>query len=41
MSELSAQDFNVERTLMDRDEAVTFFRELGEDYKAEIIASIP
>ena len=41
MSELSAQDFNVERTLMDRDEAVTFFRELGEGYKAEIIASIP
>ncbi len=41
MSELAAKNFDVERTLMERDEAVTFFRELGEDYKAEIIESIP
>ena len=41
MSELAAKNFDVERTLMERDEAVTFFRDLGEEYKAEIIASIP
>ena len=41
MSELAATNFDVERTSMERDAAVTFFRELGEDYKAEIIASIP
>ena len=31
----------VERTTMPRDEAVQFFRDMGEEYKAEIIASIP
>lgn len=31
----------VERTLMPRDKAVEFFRGMGEEYKAEIIASIP
>ncbi len=41
MEELARQDFSVERTVMPRDEAVRFFRDLGEDYKAEIIASIP
>src|SRR4029079_19491239 len=29
------------RSVMPRDEAVKFFREMGEKYKAEIIASIP
>ncbi len=41
MSELADENFVVERSLMERDEAVKFFRELGEEYKAEIISSIP
>ena len=41
MTALAAEDFPVQRTLKPRDEAVTFFREMGEEYKAEIIASIP
>ncbi len=41
MLELAKQDFVVERSLMPRDEAVKFFRDMGEEYKAEIIASIP
>ena len=41
MAELAKQDIPVERSVMPRDEAVTFFRDMGEAYKAEIIASIP
>ncbi|MGM0552697.1 MAG: threonine--tRNA ligase [Pseudomonadota bacterium] len=41
MKELAKQDLPVERSLMDRDEAVQYFRDMGEEYKAEIIASIP
>jgi threonyl-tRNA synthetase len=41
MGELAAQDFLIERSVMGRDEAVDFFRRLGEEYKAEIISSIP
>ena len=41
MSELAKQDIPVERSVMPRDEAVTFFKNMGEAYKAEIIASIP
>lgn len=41
MAELAARDFPVTREVMPRDEAVTFFRSIGEHYKAEIIASIP
>jgi threonyl-tRNA synthetase len=41
MAELAKQDIPVERTVMPRDEAVEFFRDMGEAYKAEIIASIP
>lgn len=41
MKELSKKDFDVERTVMERDDAVAFFRNMGEEYKAEIIASIP
>ena len=41
MGELAKADFPVGRRLMPRDEAVTFFRDMGEAYKAEIIASIP
>ena len=41
MEELSAADQKVTRSVMSRDEAVKFFRDMGEKYKAEIIASIP
>ena len=41
MSELAQADEKVTRRVMARDEAVKFFRGLGEIYKAEIIASIP
>ncbi|MGH8129022.1 MAG: threonine--tRNA ligase [Gammaproteobacteria bacterium] len=41
MEALAAKDFPVTRTVMPRDEAVRFFRDMGEEYKAEIIASIP
>ncbi|KPK37623.1 MAG: threonyl-tRNA synthetase [Gammaproteobacteria bacterium SG8_47] len=41
MEELAKRDFAVQRRLMPRDEAVQFFRDMGEEYKAEIIASIP
>jgi threonyl-tRNA synthetase len=41
MKEIAARDYPVERTLMPRDEAVRFFLDQGERYKAEIIASIP
>ncbi|MDP3126355.1 MAG: threonine--tRNA ligase [Thiobacillus sp.] len=41
MAELAKQDIPVIRSVMPRDEAVTFFRDMGEAYKAEIIASIP
>jgi len=41
MRELAERDYPVERTEMDRDEAVDFFRGMGEEYKARIIADIP
>jgi len=41
MEELAGADITVERSVMPRDEAVQFFRAMGEEYKAEIIASIP
>jgi threonyl-tRNA synthetase len=41
MHELSTQDLPVARREMSRDAAVAHFRSLGENYKAEIIASIP
>src|SRR5262245_48283909 len=41
MRELSKADHKVARRVMKRDDAVKFFREQGEIYKAEIIASIP
>ena len=41
MEELSAADQKVTRSVMPRDEAVKFFRDMGEKYKVEIIASIP
>ncbi len=41
MKALAKQDLKVSRLAMQRDEAVGFFKELGETYKAEIIESIP
>jgi threonyl-tRNA synthetase len=41
MTELAKKDQAVSRRVMPRDEAVKFFRSLGELYKAEIIAAIP
>jgi threonyl-tRNA synthetase len=41
MQELAKADLPVERSVMERDEAVVYFRKMGEEYKAEIIASIP
>ena len=41
MEQLAAEDYPVNRSVLPRDEAVRFFRNLGEAYKAEIIESIP
>ncbi len=41
MVEIARRDVKVERLLMPRSEAVRFFSDMGEKYKAEIIASIP
>ncbi len=41
MTELARKDERVERRVLPRDEAVAYFKGLGEHYKAEIIASIP
>jgi len=41
MAEIAKRDHPVVRKTMPRDEAVKFFRDQGEVYKAEIIASIP
>src|SRR4026209_1754330 len=41
MRELSKADHKVTRRVMRRDDAVKFFRDQGEIYKTEIIASIP
>ena len=41
MTELANKDEPVVRRVLPRDEAVAYFKGLGENYKAEIIASIP
>ena len=41
MTELARKDEKVERRVLPRDEAVAFFKSIGEHYKAEIIAGIP
>ncbi len=41
MAELAKKDEPVTRSVMPRDDAVAYFKSLGEHYKAEIIASIP
>ena len=41
MKEIVDRDESIVREVWQRDEAVEFFRGIGEEYKAEIIASIP
>ncbi len=41
MGEIAKRDIPVQREVWARDEAVDFFKGAGENYKAEIIASIP
>ncbi|KUJ84470.1 threonine--tRNA ligase [Microbulbifer flavimaris] len=41
MEELAKEDIPVSRRLMPRKEAVQYFRDMGEEYKAQIIADIP
>ena len=41
MTRIVEDDLPVERSVLPRDEAIEFFRDQGEEYKAEIIADIP
>ena len=41
MGVIVKENLQVERSIMTRDDAVAMFREIGEDYKVEIIESIP
>ena len=41
MQELAAKDLPVEHRVISRDEAIKFFRGIGEEYKAKIIEDIP
>ena len=41
MQQLVAEDYAISRSVLSRDDAVKFFRGLGENYKAELIESIP
>lgn len=41
MSDIASENLPVHRKVIDRDGAVSLFRELGEVYKAEIIADLP
>lgn len=41
MGEIALRDYPVSRHVLPRDQAIAFFREQGEVYKAEIIAAIP
>jgi threonyl-tRNA synthetase len=41
MNEIARQDLGVERSVMQRSEAVSLFEEMGEKYKVEILESIP
>ena len=41
MGVIVKENLQVERSVMNRDDAVAMFREMGEDYKVEIIESIP
>ncbi|MYB34282.1 MAG: threonine--tRNA ligase [Gammaproteobacteria bacterium] len=41
MSELANQELSIDRNIMGRSEAIEFFQDMGEEYKADIIRSIP
>ncbi len=41
MRELAGQDLSIAREEVPRDEAIELFRQMGEDYKVEIISDIP
>ena len=41
MLEISKRDLKVERRILERTEAINFFKQQGEHYKAQIIESIP
>ena len=41
MAEIAKREITVHREVWPRDKAVAFFKDIGEHYKAEIIASIP
>ncbi|MCL4316247.1 MAG: threonine--tRNA ligase [Gammaproteobacteria bacterium] len=41
MKQLADKDFPVARSVMPREQAITFFRAMGEEYKARIIEDIP
>ncbi len=41
MAELAKKDEPITRTVVPRDEAIAYFKSLGEHYKAELIESIP
>ncbi len=41
MEELAQQQLEVSRSVLPRDQAVALFREMGEEYKAQIIEDIP
>ncbi len=41
MEEISKRNEEIKREVWDRDEAIKFFRDMGEHYKADIIAEIP
>ncbi|MCC6303299.1 MAG: threonine--tRNA ligase [Gammaproteobacteria bacterium] len=41
MTEIAGEDFPVTRSVMRREEAIDFFRAMGEEYKARIIEDIP
>ena len=41
MAEIAKKDEKVTRTVVPRDEAISYFKGLGEHYKAELIGSIP
>ncbi len=41
MAEIAAQNLPITRSVMVREEAIEFFREMGESYKAELIEAIP
>jgi len=41
MQEISKRDLKIERMVWERAKAISFFKEIGEHYKAQIIESIP